>query len=549
MLQYTNVTNKYPICEFGKENIKQVKVLLFYPHLPNPYWLIDEKSEQPLELIVKFKHKNDDQCDIVRKAVISTYFQKMRKWTKTKAREYIQAMTHKDPEMRKIQILTNKNKDLFLIFVLSEEEYSYLLKQNAMFSDHPASQSIWNPTKKQIAFLAIGAIATVAFGVHHISNIQDEQKKKEEEKKEKKEEKKEKEEEKKEKKEEKKEKEEEKKEKEEEKKEKKEKEEEKKEEAKEEEKKAKKEKKHPGETELTGFSWTANSCFVDSTLYALLINQNAIIDKFILKKEFKTEIQQKYRGSLQRIAEKIRSSSNEHIYNQDLYDIILERHAKTSIRKGSCGEPQEILSDIFQTLNVDIITKCVITTCFVKIGSNEFNTTVRYEPGPPFFLIDAGLFKKWETNPNCMHSIEEVLDPSVDLQYHEDVDEESKCHFEVIQSIPKLFLEEDYIIFVVSRKRTQHDELNNLKLLIPEKLNIEKIKKISAPAVTKIQLECTAIVAGARHYVCYFKYKNEWYVSDGLKKGANEYIGSFQHMLVHDKMYNPTTHTSLVFYT
>ena len=166
MVKFINVTDKFPMCDFDPRAVGKIDVFVMYPHLPHAHWLVDPKTEQPLALAVNLT-RTHHLCDVALDAVINTYLRGMQEWTKNKVNEYANMITHEDPQMRKLQILTNPEApdEFRLVFVLSAKEFVFL-KDDFSFSDRQSTHAMWLPSKLQLALLTIGALAGTALGVY-----------------------------------------------------------------------------------------------------------------------------------------------------------------------------------------------------------------------------------------------------------------------------------------------------------------------------------------------------------------------------------------------
>lgn len=290
--------------------------------------------------------------------------------------------------------------------------------------------------------------------------------------------------------------------------------------------------KETGTDSPFGLSWTGNSCYLDSVLICLLLNENPIITKEILEKEItqdtkctddpvtNKEIKRKIQAALRDLAASFRGKR--HINNcTDFRALLRSCPAEQKFHLTGTQDADEFLKYLLRIFPLSVATQQ--KTSWKKNG-NHWDLSHNYS-----MPVDAVVVAELE-----------VLDPDRDLTQCLKVQnqfthtEKVKTEIEHTEYKTEIVIYSPLLIF--SANRLQEDNTINFTLVTaPEKfLNNGKLLNLIG-----------IVVYRSMHYTAYVTYKGVWWYYNDLGHSWTR-IGTYEAMIKSDP--NPFTNGTLFFY-
>jgi len=279
--------------------------------------------------------------------------------------------------------------------------------------------------------------------------------------------------------------------------------------------------------ELSGLSYTGNSCYQDSTLIALFGVPNRVIEKAILEKVPKPEYEG-IQNELRRITKSMRGSRDVKTCS-NLRKLLISRE----FRGTEAQDAGEFLLHLFDLFQVETIVYQLTTYVTNSIDSviespiNLLEIQKRLYSSTPIVSIPALSVKDRDDFKleEFISTTEDAVFDENNLYFFSETGESFQRRIEktVIKSA-------SYIIFNVQRMYME-DMVTKSAVTISETIN---------------NLTLSAIVVHRNmHYTCYIKANNIWNYYDDMAESLKK-IGSFEKMLTSHP--NPSTNGVLFFY-
>lgn len=283
-----------------------------------------------------------------------------------------------------------------------------------------------------------------------------------------------------------------------------------------------------------------DSCYMDSSLVALLITQNSFVDENILyTKAVLDENLQEFRQELVKISKSLRGGDK--VKNVTKLRSIIEKlnPPQPFYTPKTHHDASEFVTWIFDLFNVSIAT--LYQASFYSNNNKDF---VNY---------DQPKIKVTKERPIIPITYDEIGKKKNLLSFFIKKNQKTKLtkdnyvkktnpvtgeisRFKYMIQITKL--DSPFYIFDVKR-RGLRGKFNNTKIIAPEFIFMKNFKKL--------ELSSIVIHTGWPHYVCVFKYNDDnWYYYDDTTLPIKK-LGSYKDMIKKSK-YDPFTNGTLFFY-
>jgi hypothetical protein len=299
-------------------------------------------------------------------------------------------------------------------------------------------------------------------------------------------------------------------------------------------------KKSEAKIHINPLYYTGDSCYMDSSLVALLMTQNDIVDETILYTDTLPEL----REELVNITKSLRGEVKEENVVRKVTN--LRAIIKTLdppqpfYRHGAQNDASEFITWIFDLFNVNVAT--LYQTTFFSNDNKNFvnysNYVTKERPIIPITSDELGDEKKLLSF--FIKKIQKSTFEKTDYVKKTDPDTGDILSFKYMVQIVKL--ESPFYIFDVKRRGTGR-KFNNTQIIAPEFIFIKNFKTI--------ELSSIVIHTGGAHYVCVFKYNDDnWYYyndNPGGKRPIVTLLGNYKAM-IKKSPYNPFTNGTLFFY-
>jgi ubiquitin C-terminal hydrolase len=306
---------------------------------------------------------------------------------------------------------------------------------------------------------------------------------------------------------------------------------------------------------IVGLNYYGNSCYLDSTLLALLARQNNFIDQNILFKDFKNSklfcsenkeqdylFRKNIQNELNNITNTIRKKSGYNVENCVVLRELFKKCSSKTEQKFYSTKMQdagEFLQYLFSIFNVEE-TKSKQTIYVTNNLESDQDAVIiqdRLVTISPIILLPEYHQIEYDDSINIQNYIYNIFETIFD----ENNLYVSKTGEKYQRKIEKNIISGDYLVFYAQRVYLDDNgskKRHYKKIIAPENIN------------TKKQLNLHAIVVHkSLHYTCYIKCGNNWFYYNDINNTI-KLIGEYNNLKsINDSPPNPFTHGVLYFYS
>jgi hypothetical protein len=297
---------------------------------------------------------------------------------------------------------------------------------------------------------------------------------------------------------------------------------------------------------LNGLSWTGNSCYIDSVIFALFAMPSKFIYQHLLSPITKSKNKQfcsKIQRELLHITVFLRSENKKPYTCSNLRKIISTNPHSQNFHLFDMNDASEFLMyilDIFNSTNIAISQNSVFVTSDKSIHPKNLILSSEhiFKDSSIIRYIDPFILKN--LNQNKFHDIRDFLT----LKSDEFLDEHNKLVFKSKKYNRKIninvLLDSPYLIFNFDRALFSNfgrSTFLNTKIVPSQILTLHSNRRL---------LLSTIIVFSNSHYICYFQNCFNWFIYNDLKNDKIQLIGSYFDML--NMSPSPISNGTLYFY-